>query len=190
MSERYGRDGEDNIYRGQIPLSPAQVIGDLNALRKLVDDRSMQMDKLEKARKDNVRLQRERDELKREKLNKWTTTCKEAIQHLAHVRELEATVDALPKCWQLKGDKTELVQDCPVVPGMTVYWMYPTARSGGTECCSTSGRVRYVETMAPEDSRNMFVYPIEVETDNGKPYLRDCYNSLEAAEFAKKKGTT
>ena len=71
-----------------------------------------------------------------------------------------------------------------VVPGMTVYWMYPTARSGGTEQCSASGRVRYVETMAPEDCRNMFVYPIEVETDNGKPYLRNCYSTREAAEEA------
>lgn len=74
--------------------------------------------------------------------------------------------------------------DVPVVPGMTVYWMYPTERSGGAKYCSTSGRVCYVKTMSPDECRNMFIYPIEVETDNGTPYLRDCYSTRQAAEEA------
>lgn len=37
-------------------------------------------------------------------------------QRIERQREI---LDKLPKCWQLTGGK--LVQDCPVVPGMTVY---------------------------------------------------------------------
>ena len=38
----------------------------------------------------------------------------------------EAIVDALPKCWRLVDG--ELVQDCPVVPGMRVWRIkWPTA---------------------------------------------------------------
>jgi hypothetical protein len=98
---------------------------------------------------------------------------------LRTIERLQAIVDKLPKT----------ADGVTIVPRMTVYWMYSTARSGGTEQCSTSGRVRYVETMAPEDyPRNMFLYPIEVETDNGRPYLQDCYSTREAAEAANAAG--
>ena len=99
-------------------------------------------------------------------------------------QELERTVDKLPKCWQFNDDKTALVQTCPITLGMKLfviyegvvhpvksYWIYDEGSFGA-------------EVLA-KDSR--WEEPIGV---NGwEP--EECYNSLEAAEFAKQaeKGT-
>ncbi len=96
------------------------------------------------------------------------------------IERLQAIVGKLPKT----------ADGVPVVPGMRVYWLYPTERSGGNEFCCARACVRYVESMAPSDCRSMFCFPILVETDNGKPALRDCYSTKAAAEAAKEKAMT
>lgn len=115
--------------------------------------------------------------------------CEEKYQHCwDHVGEaykaFEKVADRMIELEAIIAKLPVTKDGVSVVPGMTVYWMYPTERSGGAKYCSTSGRVRYVKTMAPDDCRNMFIYPIEVETDNGTPYLRDCYSTRQAAQKA------
>lgn len=130
--------------------------------------------------------------------------CRELVAY--RCGELEPTGDMellqraaaeIERLWKVRGEwerkfaileakLPKTADGVPVVPGMTVYWLYPTARSEGRESCWASGRVRYVEITAPGDCRNLFVYPIKVETDNGKPNLRGCYSTREAAEATNK----
>ena len=94
----------------------------------------------------------------------WEAVCK-------NEQMLQAIVAELPKCWQFNTDKTELVQDCPVVPGMTVF----AVRRG---CVVPKHRI--VEFV---------VYVIDPTTigdcDRLRFQVEDCYNTLEAVEFAK-----
>ncbi len=94
----------------------------------------------------------------------WEAVCK-------NEQMLQAIVAKLPRCNRLNTDKTALEQTCPVVPGMTVF----AVRRG---CVVEKHRI--VEFV---------VYVIDPTTIGDCDRLRfqaaDCYDSLEAAEFAK-----
>ena len=85
------------------------------------------------------------------------------------VERLQAIVDKLPKCWRL-NDAGELVQDCPVVPGMKVWvWerrLYPTIYRFNVESVSAAN---------------------VIFASCRSALSRYTYNSLEAAEKAKEK---
>ena len=101
-----------------------------------------------------------------EQLRKW-------CEHLEgdYIR-LEAVVAKLPKCNRLNDDKTALVQDCPVSLGMTVFFI-----AHGQISHASVGKI-------VQDAEGVW---LGWSFRQGRA-PEDCYNSLEAAEFAKNPG--
>ena len=88
----------------------------------------------------------------------------------SRIDRLQAIVGELPKCWRLNDAKTELVCDCPVVPGMTMYSIRVKCSCSG---CQDGTRIaKYTP-----DSWESLMSWMDSST----------YNTLEAAKFAKAK---
>ena len=87
----------------------------------------------------------------------------------------EAIVAKLSKCWRLKGkgDKRELVEDCPVAPGMRVYfWFGP------------SFRIELYGRTVASITADAWLTWVEKGPERSGKSAEDCYNSREAAIFA------
>ena len=116
----------------------------------------------EKLEKENKRLQRDHDALLAD------------IGRVSLIRqELERTVAKLPKCWRFNTDKTALVQTCPVVPGMVVWWAIKGSLwQGGVLGMFGNYLLALAEDGLKWSKQSTLLYS-------------DCYDSLAAAEFAK-----
>ena len=93
--------------------------------------------------------------------------------------ELEAIVDELPKCWRLVDG--ELREDCPVVPGMVMYFLF-----------GPSFRIElYERTVRTIEADGWLTWVEEGPEQSGGRNSEDCCNSRAAAEFVKQaeKGT-
>ena len=102
----------------------------------------------------------------------WHPDCHERfIEAAAELKELQAIVAELPKCWRLVDG--ELKRDCPVVPNTTERLWYSHPGSGA-----------------------IYERTYEANMDDARSHRRgyhetvwisvaDCFNSLEAAKFAK-----
>ena len=102
--------------------------------------------------------------------------CEWAVEE---IERLQGVVAKLPKCWQFNDDKTALVQTCPVVPGMVVWWAI--------------GDIPWTGVV-----RATFCNYLLAFTEDGLKWSKestlvhsDCFDSAAAAEFAKQaeKGT-
>ena len=134
------------------------------------------------------RLQRERDELLKEvelfiraiHADPYSDFEPDKIQELftAIVERFDDGMDALaivaklPQCWQFNDDKTALVQECPVVPGMVVWWAI--------------GDIPWTGVV-----RATFCNYLLAFTEDGLKWSKestlvhsDCFDSAAAAEFA------
>lgn len=91
------------------------------------------------------------------------------------IQQVMATItDTLPTCWQLNATKTNVAQDCPVAPGMVMYFYFgPSYRielyKRTVRTIESDGWMTWVEE-GPERGRNS----------------EDCFNSHAAAEFTEK----
>ncbi len=90
----------------------------------------------------------------------------------AELNRLQAIVDKLPKCWRFNDDKTALVQTCPVVLGMDVWWAI--------------GDIPWTGVV-----RATFCNYLLAFTEDGLKWSKestlvhsDCFDSAAAAEFA------
>ncbi len=133
-------------------------------------------------------LQRERDELLKEvelfiraiHADPYSDFEPDKIQELftAIVERFDDGMDALaivaklPQCWQFNDDKTALVQECPVVPGMVVWWAI--------------GDIPWTGVV-----RATFCNYLLAFTEDGLKWSKestlvhsDCFDSAAAAEFA------
>lgn len=90
--------------------------------------------------------------------------------------ELRAIVSKLPLCWRLNG-AGELVQDCPVTPGMKVYgWIHP----------GYNGLTYWVGSRKVEEPEIWNETPLPEQVVSSLRHGR--YNSPAAAEAAAKGG--
>jgi len=90
---------------------------------------------------------------------------------------LKAIVVRLPKCWRLVNEdgKQKLVQDCPVVPGMTVFFLR-----------NSKSRIGQIEVDGVEDwgGRGRSVLVRGYRKHGGCRPVERVYSTREAAEFA------